>query len=507
MKTVTKIARLQSSKYKIRPNGSNETSFFISHQDVELLGIKKNGPVEFRIYKEDFIKGLGMLMALSSLPLYKKKDVEIFTTKDFQNYLAIIENYFGDHKTAKYTVNFFINTSQADRNYFNDLKQNGLNFRDFLIEGHSVIRFILDKQGYILRFETFAKEISDDSLQNAEEDNKKDNQPKNWIQRIYYGVPGCGKSHDIERLVENVAKEKSPRVVFHPEYTNADFVGQILPKVDSEGEISYEFTPGPFTTTLLQALAHSDDNYYLIIEEINRGNASAIFGEVFQLLDRSESGRSKYTVVNRDVIKYVDDVANGKIIQGVITSSEAEIVYSQINNGLYIPHNLSILATMNTSDQNVFTLDNAFQRRFDMKQVPNKFTTDEKDPDFELSEDQRTAVIEGLDNISWEKFQTTTNKLIAESSKQRGLGSMEDKRLGCWFVVNSKKKISSDVFANKVLKYLWDDAFKFDKEKIFDKSFDSLEAVVSKFEENIQKPQEATSVFNKDFLNLLKKNG
>ena len=504
MKPVTKIAKLQSSKYKTHSNGSNETSIFISHKDAESLGIEDDGPVEFQIYKEDFIKGLGMLMALSSLPLYKKSVFE-FTTKDFQNHLAIIENYFGDNKTAKYTVNFFVNKSQTDRNYFKDLTQNNLNVRDFLIEGHSVIHFIPDENGYTLRFETFAEEVSDDSLQNVEEEKGEENRPQTWIQRIYYGVPGCGKSHEIGREIEKIAKEKRPRVVFHPEYTNADFIGQILPKV-SNNDISYEFTPGPFTTTLLQALASPDDDYYLIIEEINRGNASAIFGEIFQLLDRTENGRSRYTVVNRDVIKYVYDIANGKIEDSIITSSQAEDVYSQISDGLYIPHNLSILATMNTSDQNVFTLDNAFQRRFDMKQIPNKFTTDENDPDFKYSEDQRNATIEGFDNVSWEKFQTTTNRLIAESSKQRGLGSMEDKRLGCWFVVNTKNKISSEVFANKVLKYLWDDAFKFDREKIFDKAFISLEDIICKFEKNKENVQEATSIFNKDFLNLLKKN-
>jgi len=310
---------------------------------------------------------------------------------------------------------------------------------------------------------------------------------KDHSQTIFYGVPGCGKSHYVEKKIEREPQENCPRVVFHPEYTNTDFIGQILPKLDSEGTVSYDFSPGPFTTILLRACANLDTQYYLVIEEINRGNAAAIFGEVFQLLDR-KNGWSRYTVENHDVIDYIQKIIDGKI-EGVISGDEAERAYEHLENGLRLPPNLSILATMNTSDQNVFTLDNAFQRRFDMQLIENEFGIDPE------SKTQEIASIAGLD-IQWGIFQKRVNKFISETSKNRGLSSMEDKRIGCWFVKQSNNQVSVESFANKVLKYLWDDAFKFDREKIFDPKFDSLEDVIKAYKDKTKKPIE---VFSSDF--------
>ena len=92
----------------------------------------------------------------------------------------------------------------------------------------------------------------------------------------------CLQSHEIKTKYCN-DKKYMERVVFHPDYTYSDFVGQILPKTDGT-TISYPFTEGPFTTILRKAICDPEHMYYLVIEEINRGNAPAIFGEVFQLL-------------------------------------------------------------------------------------------------------------------------------------------------------------------------------------------------------------------------------
>ncbi len=168
-------------------------------------------------------------------------------------------------------------------------------------------------------------------------------------QIIYYGVPGCGKSNKIFEALKDVPDFNKIRTIFHPEYTNADFIGQILPKSDGE-KISYQFTPGPFTEILARAYQKPEEHFYLVIEEINRGNAAAIFGDVFQLLDRDDSGKSQYPVHNKDLCEHLQ------------------------KDEIRLPANLSIIATMNTSDQNVFTLDNAFQRRFDMVLVRSGVT-------------------------------------------------------------------------------------------------------------------------------------
>lgn len=172
---------------------------------------------------------------------------------------------------------------------------------------------------------------------------------KGGVNVLLYGVPGCGKSHEIKTKYCN-DKKYMERVVFHPDYTYSDFVGQILPKTDGV-TISYPFTEGSFTTILRKAIHDPGHMYYLVIEEINRGNAPAIFGEVFQLLDR-EDGTSEYGINNFDIARCVYGAG----------MEEEEIK---------IPGNLTILATMNTADQNVFTLDTAFKRRWSLRNIKN----------------------------------------------------------------------------------------------------------------------------------------
>ena len=336
-----------------------------------------------------------------------------------------------------------------------------------------------------------------------------------FSQTIYYGVPGSGKSNKIDKETENLPEEQKMRVVFHPEYTNADFVGQILP-TNVDGSIEYKFKPGPLAKILRRAYLHPNKKYYLIIEEINRGNAAAIFGEYFQLLDRIDSGKevsvigftykegwSSYSIENEFINWYIrenlyadekhrleneDDGIAKKSQDETQKSIEIGNLHFSANTGIRLPPNLSLLATMNTSDQNVFVLDNAFQRRWNMELVPNKFP--EKNEPGSAIENQRDAILEGS-SVTWETFQTKINQTIAQASKDSGFSSMVDKRLGCWFVkaeknADGKFVISKESFKNKILKYLWDDAFKFDRENYFvdADSFEDLQSKISMSEKN-----------------------
>ena len=276
-------------------------------------------------------------------------------------------------------------------------------------------------------------------------------------QTIYYGVPGSGKSHKIDEQTKNIPDEQKIRVVFHPEYTNADFVGQILPVVDGDA-VKYTFKPGSFTRILVAALKNPEKPYYLIIEEINRGNAAAIFGEIFQLLDRGSDGWSSYCIMNDD-------------INYEIRKTVPELNWTA-NTGIRLPPNLSLFATMNTSDQNVFTLDNAFQRRWEMELVQNQ-CNDSSQMDAKITVNNQS--------ITWKNFQTQINSIIGEKSNEGGLSSMEDKRLGCWFIKAEDGVIDEKKFANKVLKYLWDDAFKFYHQEIFESDIKNFEELQKRF--------------------------
>ncbi|WP_461816517.1 AAA family ATPase [Faecalimonas sp.] len=181
---------------------------------------------------------------------------------------------------------------------------------------------------------------------------------------LLYGVPGSGKSWTIEHEYCKPGTQVE-RLVFHPDYTNADFIGQILPVVDPVDKmVTYEFTPGPFTNILKEAYNNPSKSYVLIIEEINRGNAPAIFGDVFQLLDRTVK------------TKVMDGVSypRGTSEYGITNENIAKAVYDDGKHKVRIPSNLSILGTMNTSDQNVFTLDTAFQRRWNMRLILNGYS-------------------------------------------------------------------------------------------------------------------------------------
>ena len=354
-------------------------------------------------------------------------------------------------------------------------------------------------------------------------------------QIIYYGVPGCGKSHEIKKKLKNVPDYNKIRTVFHPEYCNADFVGQILPEVninaDGRSIVEYKFKPGPFTEIVRRAYLNPDENFYLAIEEINRGNAAAIFGEMFQLLDRLDAdenadevssehiygkGWSSYGVDNQDVNAYIRNQVvisqekpehcsnvtgsagdlNPRLYKSMDIESEnvavtwreknengftpkSKHIHFTANTAIRLPPNLSIYATMNTSDQNVFTLDNAFQRRWEMKQIPN----DLKNTGNSAAQYCRTikkvkkteSREETVDtNVQWGDFRKAINEVIMDSAQANGLSSMEDKRLGGWFYTES------DNFAEKVLKYLWDDAFKFDRPNQFN-DVTTLEELVEKF--------------------------
>ena len=344
--------------------------------------------------------------------------------------------------------------------------------------------------------------LSDEKESDEENDletSKKEKTPDQPLgppkQIIYYGVPGCGKSNKIREQLKDVPEKNKVRVVFHPEYTNAEFIGQILPKVN--GHVTYEFTPGPFTQIIKRAYLNPNEQFYLVIEEINRGNAAAIFGDTFQLLDRLKAGEtdslgndpanasvntftegwSQYFVQNDDVNAYIRGTENSIQIGNIRFDS---------NTAIRLPPNLSILATMNTSDQNVFTLDNAFQRRFDMELVRNKFELATKDVDKSKYGGFRTADIQTQHDakiadtdVKWGDFWEWINKKIVSTLK--GLSSTEDKRLGVWFVSNIDGKIEEKIFAEKVLKYLWDDVFKFKRPQVFASEIDTLENLIAAF--------------------------
>ena len=221
------------------------------------------------------------------------------------------------------------------------------------------------------------------------------------------------------------------------EFDKGIAVGEELLKGTKKSRIVYNFIPQTFLNAYMQAYRKPNENVYLIIEEINRGNCAQIFGDLFQLLDRDEYGVSEYTIkADADLKAFLVDEM-GK-------DSDA------IKDGeLCLPSNLYIYATMNTSDQSLFPIDSAFKRRWDWEYEPIKY----KNTNWVID-------IQG-ETYSWVSFQKEINKRIFDAT------SSEDKMLGDYFVNPSDGVITEKMLLNKILFYLWNDVCKDGEGDIF----------------------------------------
>lgn len=263
---------------------------------------------------------------------------------------------------------------------------------------------------------------------------------------ILHGAPGTGKSHSIEKLRKDLIGDEPnyTRVTFHPDYTYSGFVGTYKPVPLENGEnseITYEYMPGPFMKILTESLMHQDVPYLLIIEEINRANTAAVFGDVFQLLDRDNTGKSQYPVnVSKDMKSYLKKITG--------------IDFDEIR----IPSNMFIWATMNSADQGVYPMDTAFKRRWSFSYIGLNDSEDKmRKYDVILGETAQQRV-------NWNKLRNALN------DKLTLLGINEDKLLGPFFISEhdmSDEKGFSEVFKDKVISYLFEDAARGKRNKLF----------------------------------------
>lgn len=268
-------------------------------------------------------------------------------------------------------------------------------------------------------------------------------------QLIYFGAPGTGKSNRIEEKRLELLKEcekNYERVTFHPDYSYAHFVGTYkpVPKEGDDSVITYKYVPGPFLRTFVNAKKNPDKPYLLIIEEINRVNCSAVFGDVFQLLDRKDNVSEYPIQTSEDMRKYFADELGGESLD-----------YSEIR----IPNNMFIWATMNSADQGVFPMDTAFKRRWNFEYI----SIDENEEKINVGP-VNVGENDNARSVKWNDLRKYINKFLLNNCHVN-----EDKLLGPFFInpndLEQDKFI--DAFKNKVLMYLFDDAAKHKRADIF----------------------------------------
>lgn len=416
-----------------------------------------------------------------------------------------------------------------------------------------------------------------------------------FMQAIFFGAPGTGKSHKIDynlfkdkdrnpigKGIKEISEDRKFRTTFHPDYDYAQFVGAYKPRkvqnIDDgslseeqlakklseffsdneesdktsaivlfglryanslngktiseivkhsgigeeqykkanlsaavkaqlqfskdDGTITYSFVPQVFAKAYAAAwkqyfaagnVSTADNQVYLVIEEINRGNCAQIFGDIFQLLDRDSEGFSQYSI-DADC-DFAEWLKKDSILKTVWSDYETKVG----NGKLKLPPNLNILATMNTSDQSLFPMDSAFKRRFDWEYVPIKYAKD-SDCGEDWNADKFAIDVSGS-TYMWLDFLKKVNVDIDETTHS------EDKQMGEFFIKPKRDdlKISFDEFRSKVLFYLWDSVYKDETErqavfhfpygdgddKIKSVTFQSLfgkdaEAIVNKIMENLK---------------------
>lgn len=302
--------------------------------------------------------------------------------------------------------------------------------------------------------------------------------------RIVFGAPGTGKSFQLKQeSTDGNHFANIERVTFHPDYSYGQFVGSYKPVSDDDGRIRYEYVPGPFMRTLVKALesgknGDSAEKFLLIVEEINRAKVAAVFGDMFQLLDRTDEGDSVYEIqASEDVRRYLARELGG-----------TKENYTSVK----IPNNMYIWATMNSADQGVFPMDTAFKRRWEFTYLS-------------INANEKKIAIEDLPIINgdakiikWNILRKSINNMLLKECKVN-----EDKLLGPFFISGEVFKNATsntdaffEAFNSKVLMYLFEDAGKMHQKKLF-AGIDQNELTFSKVCEDFK--TRGTAIFGNSF--------
>lgn len=377
-----------------------------------------------------------------------KAEFKLFvaTAQTWSEYFEVVESILRYRNDAEYRAECDKNNNKVSDSRYQVLAQNHSQLE---VDGNNIS--IKDSEIKNVRRKVAEYELSE-KVQSADDIYSAESIASDPLQKIYYGAPGTGKSHEVKKQTGEQVSENEEidlpnvfRTTFHPDTDYAAFVGCYKPTMRKTGkkhqvdgidvddeEIIYEYVPQVFADAYIYAYNNPTIPTYLVIEEINRGNCAQIFGDLFQLLDRKD-GKSEYKIkADKDLAKYLNETKD-KDGQDLLKDKEG------IKDGkLCLPANLHILATMNTSDQSLFPMDSAFKRRWEWEYVPIIYTKDVDSGSFEIT-------INGQ-NYSWVEFIKEVNKRIF------ALTQSEDKQMGNFFI---KHSIGEKEFKSKVMFYLW----------------------------------------------------
>lgn len=460
----------------------NKEVILISYTNISITGTERPKP-QLRVFLDELKK-----------PFYfaKKHQLRfylfsIFTKED--KYARGLDKFKPKEYIISIETNLDNEGARRDLRSIYDYANNNIKGRKFLKCTRSNYKAEINQASFIYIgsedepeksfFENFINIFDSRPYQNSNNDGQKILEFTHFklpLQKIYYGAPGTGKSNEIKKMTAEggmFTKDCTFRTTFHPDCDYASFVGAYKPYWDKTIEkIVYGFRPQSFLKAYIKAWKNPTKQVALVVEEINRGNCAQIFGDIFQLLDREKYGLSKYPIEcdmeMQELLKdefanetkdfgaaITDDVyADSKDNINTYYSAHYENAFEKIRNGeiLALPMNLSILATMNTSDQSLFPMDSAFKRRWEWIYEPIVEGTDKDGKPLEWK-----IEIDNTHFVDWWNFLQKINAVIYSMT------SSEDKQLGYFFCQPDKEDgetISKNLFVGKVIFYLWNEIFK-----------------------------------------------
>lgn len=422
IKNSTNYEEVNSEQNRTLSSSLNYYEKFLKERQSSSIIIRDNNKVDLENDYKDFLMKNGIT--------------------SYVNYLRQIKPYnLGEISDEFKNINLYEISDPEDYKKIKDKITNSSKYKDIAKKSKKAMSASLNW------YEKFLTEReSQSSTQNSDESNENNDKPH---QMIFFGAPGTGKSYLLnEEAKKHFEKECYERVTFHPNYMYGNFVGAFKPFTGTQESITYEYIPGVLLGQLIKALQNQDKNYLLIIEEINRANVAAVFGDIFQLLDRDENGDSEYPIAaSRELREFLEkNLTNSKLNPNITEKMGKN--FSRV----FLPSNLYIWATMNSADQGVMPIDTAFKRRWEFRYIGIDDAVDASFANYKFK-------INSLEVVKWDDFRKEVNKRLSK------LNIPEDKLIGPYFISKSilekykhKPDKLTDVIKDKVLMYLYEDA-------------------------------------------------
>ena len=446
-------------------NSLSYQAFIIESKFLNVYNTKYNSFVEIEDNVTTFVKSNDILEDVNNKTKFKlwleKIPLAGLTVRNYVRALTLLPHKFTFRDISSIYDIYELNIIQEYERYLKD----DLMFKDYDKKKRNTPSCALKK--YI---EFLSKNNKNDFITYKNELDKPH-------QRIFFGAPGTGKSYRLNEEATLYFGDNFKRVTFHSNYMYSNFVGQYkpYPAEDNPEKITYKFVPGVLTKQIVEALKNPDQNYLVIIEEINRANVAAVFGDLFQLPDRTCDGESEYSIA---ITKELQDYLKNEAFADGLLSAEIQNNLKDFSE-IYLPHNLYIWATMNSADQGVMPMDTAFKRRWEFTYLG---VNDAANNNIEAF---NTYVFEvNGEEYNWDIYRRAINDRLSK------LNIPEDKLLGPYFLSknilsNENKSYIADVLKNKVLMYLYEDAGRAFRGRLFrEETYNTYSQLCAEFDKD-----------------------